>query len=274
MLHLMDFLYLCGRFRRLWKTAEDTKKSNAMDIDIIGKMPETHIFSFEFVLWAVLIGVFLSLVVNLGPAFITLIQTSLHHGFKSAAWFATGVLLNDTLIVAVCILTTVMTSWYSKFNVETPIFSICAGVVLILFGVFTFTKKAKEKRKLTEEKLEELVEVKEDKPFWLVFLGKGFALNILNPGVWVFWFTVVATISGNLYNPQADPTMNRMAIVLFFSILLATTLVMEYLKAWGAAKLKVFFNPKRLTIMNRITGILLMLFGLYFIVIEGIMKLI
>ena len=61
---------------------------------------------------------------------------------------------------------------------------------------------------------------------------------------------------------------------MFFAIILGTTLTLELLKAWGAAKLKVFFNPQRTTIMNRCAGVLLVLCGLYFIVFRGIMNLI
>ena len=53
--------------------------------EIFDKMPEfSRIGSFSFLFWAILIGLFLSLVVNMGPAFITLVQTSLHRGARSA----------------------------------------------------------------------------------------------------------------------------------------------------------------------------------------------
>ena len=69
---------------------------------IFDRMPEfSRIGSFSFMFWAIFIGLFLSLVVNLGPAFITLVQTSIHRGFRSAAWFATGVILNDAMICLV-----------------------------------------------------------------------------------------------------------------------------------------------------------------------------
>ena len=45
---------------------------------IFDRMPEfSRIGSFSFMFWAIFIGLFLSLVVNLGPAFITLVQTSI-----------------------------------------------------------------------------------------------------------------------------------------------------------------------------------------------------
>ena len=75
---------------------------------IFDKMPEfSRIGSFSFLFWAILIGLFLSVVVNMGPAFITIVQTSIHRGFRSAAWLATGVILNDAVIVTICILSSV-----------------------------------------------------------------------------------------------------------------------------------------------------------------------
>ena len=75
---------------------------------IFDRMPEfSRIGSFSFLFWAILIGIFLSAVVNMGPSFITLVQTSLHRGFRSAAWFVTGVILNDAMVIYICILSSV-----------------------------------------------------------------------------------------------------------------------------------------------------------------------
>ena len=99
--------------------------------EIFDKMPEfSRIGSFSFLMWAILIGLFLALVVNMGPAFITLVQTSLHRGFRSAAWFATGVILNDVMVVALCILTSVQVVMRTGF--EAALACIGAGVILLL----------------------------------------------------------------------------------------------------------------------------------------------
>lgn len=257
------------------------------DMDLFEKMPEmSRIGSFSFLFWAILIGVFLSLVVNMGPAFITLVQTSLHRGFRSAAWFAFGVILNDAMIVSLCILTSVQVSMKDS-KIDPALFCIGAGVILLLFGIFTFRKKVraidkvnqdakgvvinnskKAKTKDSIEKEEKKVVVKNDvKPSWYVFFGKGFALNILNPFVWIFWFSSVAVVAGNMGG-------NKVSTLVFFAVILGTTLTIEFLKAWGAARLKRFLNAKRTMLMNRVAGGLLMLCGAYFIVIEGILKLI
>lgn len=233
--------------------------------EIFDKMPEfSRIGSFSFLFWAILIGLFLSVVVNMGPAFITLVQTSLHRGARSAGWFAVGVILNDAMIVSLCILTSVQVVMRSPF--EAALACIGAGVILFLFGIFTYRRKVKGQEKIIEQRTQEIMKERNDKPFWFVFLGKGFVLNILNPFVWIFWFSAVAMVAGNMGG-------NKLSTLVFFAIILGTTLFLELLKAWGAAKLKKFLNPDRTTLMNKIAGVLLMLCGAYFIVFRGIVNL-
>ena len=236
--------------------------------EIFDKMPEfSRIGSFSFLFWAILIGIFLSLVVNMGPAFITLVQTSLHRGFRSAAWFATGVILNDAMVISICILASVQV--VMKSSKEAALACIGAGVVLLLFGIFTYRKKVKEREEreaYLEKRTNEVLKKQEDKPAWFVFLAKGFVLNILNPFVWIFWFSAVAMVAGNMGG-------NKVSTMVFFAIILGTTLFLELLKAWGAAKLKKFLDDERTVLMNRIAGILLMLCGAYFIIFRGIANL-
>ncbi len=235
---------------------------------IFDKMPEfSRIGSFSFLFWAISIGFFLSIVVNMGPAFITLVQTSLHRGFRSAAWFATGVILNDAMVISICVLASVQV--VMKSSKEAALACIGAGIVLLLFGIFTYKKKVKEREErdaYIEKRTNEMLKKQEDKPAWFVFLAKGFVLNILNPFVWIFWFSAVAIVAGNMGG-------NKVSTIVFFTIILGTTLFLELLKAWGAAKLKKFLDAERTVLMNKIAGILLMLCGAYFIIFRGILNL-
>ena len=232
---------------------------------IFEKLPEfSRIWSFSFVMWAIVIGLFLSLIVNMGPAFITLVQTSLHRGFKTAAWFISGVILNDAMIISIYILTSVQVVMRSEL--EVTLFSIGAGIILVLFGIFTFRRKVEVKESLLEKRTNEIMEKKNDKPAWFLMLGKGFVINLLNPFVWIFWFSAVAVVAGSMGG-------NKVSTIVFFALILGTTFTCELLKAWGAAKLKVFFNPRRTTIMNQVAGILLILCGAYFIIFRGIVHL-
>ena len=233
--------------------------------DIFDKMPEfSRIGSFSFLLWAILIGLFLAVIVNMGPAFITLVQTSLHRGARSAAWFAIGVILNDAMVISLCILTSVQVVMRSQF--EASLACIGAGIILLLFGIFTYRRKVKGREEMIEKRSQEIMKNASDKPAWFVFLGKGFVLNILNPFVWIFWFSAVAMVAGNMGG-------NKLSTIVSFAIVLGTTLAVELLKAWGASRLKKFLNPDRTALMNKIAGVLLMLCGAYFIIFRGIVNL-
>ena len=224
----------------------------------------------RFVFDAVVFGLTLAIVFGFGPAFITLIQTSIHRGFRSAAWFALGVLLNDIVMVSLCVLTSIQV--VANNDREMFYFSLGAGIILILFGIFTYTKKVKEDNfKSIKERTDEIIDENredfkkdDDTPRWFVFLGKGFVLNIMNPFVWIFWFSTVAVTMGNMEG-------NKLRVLLFFAIVLGTSFGCDILKAKGASFLKKFFNAKRIRIMNRVIGWGLVLFGLYFIV-SGIIK--
>ena len=236
--------------------------------DIFARLPEfSHIGSFSFIFWAIIVGLFLSIVVNMGPAFITLIQTSLSRGFRSAAWFAIGVIFNDAFVVSLCIMSSVQI--VMRTSLEAALACIGTGLILIIFGIFTFKKKVGDREsgeKVSEKRYDEILNKLSGNPSWYVFFGKGFALNILNPFVWLFWFSSVAIVAGNMGG-------NKVSTLVFFAIILGTTWVLEMMKAWGAARLKKFFNPKRTVLMNRITGVLLMLCGAYFIILKGILNL-
>ena len=142
--------------------------------EIFGQIPELTFGTVPYFFWAILIGVFLSVVVNMGPAFITLVQTSLNRGARSAAWFAVGVIFNDAMIIALCILTSVQVVIGSEMEVN--LFSIGAGIVLVLFGIFTFRKKVPSEEEVInkQKEAEEIIKIKNKKPSWYVFFGKGF----------------------------------------------------------------------------------------------------
>jgi len=229
-------------------------------------------FSFEWIFWAVLLGLFLGLVINMGPAFITLVQTSLHQDFKSAILFAFGVILNDAIVIALCIFISLwLKDWLINtgfpFHEAIPWFCLGAGAILVLFGVFTFLQKARKHETLHEQRAKEIMQKEpDDTPSPFFFIGKGFALNVLNPFVWIFWFSAVAIVMGG--------TGKTIITILFFSIVLGTSFALDVLKAWGAAKLKRFFDTNRTNWLNRIAGILLVICGLYFIIYKGILNLI
>ena len=205
----------------------------------------------RLVLDAIVFGLSLAVVFGFGPAFITLIQTSISRGFRSAAWFAIGVLANDLLMVSLCVLTSIQV--VASGDSEMFYFCLAAGVILILLGIFTYRKKPVEPPRGA------VVPVGADAPRWYVFLGKGFVMNIMNPFVWLFWFGSVAVAMGKMGG-------DKVKALLFFAIVLGVNFAFDILKAIAASFFKRFFNTSRLLVMNRVIGVGLILFGLYFIV--------
>ncbi len=202
---------------------------------------------------ALILGLSLATIFGMGPAFFTLVQTSINKGFKSALFFALGVATNDILMILLCIMTSV------KVVIEGNelFFGLAAGVILILFGHFTYRRKAKPND--MEKSETDNVPATTKKTNGLTYFMKGFALNILNPFVWIFWIGSVALISGQMEG-------NRLAVGIFFAITIGVCITCDALKAYGASALKRFFNPRRITIMNKITGIILIVFGVVFII--------
>ena len=218
---------------------------------------------------AVVFGLTLSLVFGFGPAFFTLLQTSIDRGFRSAAWLALGVMCCDMIFVSLCVLTSIQLVVENER--EMFLFSLGAGIILVLFGLYTFYRRGgkdsytqMQARMEAMSKAGEAAPMPEKAPSWFVFFGKGFLLNCLNPFVLLFWLSAVAVTASNFEG-------NKPHTLLFFAVTLGTSYCCDLLKAKAATSLKRFFNPRRLRILNQAIGISLVAFGV-FLLIRGFVK--
>ena len=205
----------------------------------------------------VIIGLSLALVMGFGPSFITLIQTSISRGFKSAMFLDLGIILNDIMVVALMMMTNVQFNITDKDNIIYA--GISAGIILIIFGIYTFLLSPEKIIHISEnnkQKIDKMNERFVDDPKWYVFISKGFIINIFNPFVWVFWITCVATASSNFDG-------NKNSMIIFFIGVFVTVLFFDVLKAAGAYSLKRFFTEKMMKILNQVIGVILMIFGLF-----------
>jgi threonine/homoserine/homoserine lactone efflux protein len=188
----------------------------------------------------------LTLAVMLGPAFFTLIQTSIHRGLGSGLLLAVGVFLSDLALVMLCYLGATQILYEGKNSL---IFGMIGGIILIVFGVVTF------KRKIHTEGQD--LHLK--KPGPLTFILKGFFLNIANPFVWLFWMGVVVGMTSSL-------GVNSDEVYLFLGSLLFTVIATDFLKCFVSHKIKQYLNAKILSTVNHIVGILLVVFGIALII--------
>lgn len=207
-----------------------------------------------------IIGLTLALIMGFGPSFFTLIQTSISRGFKSAMLLDFGIVLNDIMIVTLMMMTNV------QFNIKGErglIYAgISAGIILIIFGVYTYTLSPKKIIHISENNnnsIERLNEKFDDAPKWYVYISKGFLINVFNPFVWIFWITCVASASSSYGG-------DKKSLIIFFAGVFVIAFFIDILKALGAYSLKKFFTEKMLKILNRITGIALIASAIYIIV--------
>ncbi|MBN2173726.1 MAG: LysE family transporter [Bacteroidales bacterium] len=196
----------------------------------------------------VLLG--LTFAVLLGPAFFALIQTSIHRGFRSGALLALGIFLSDLFALVLC--------YFGASQIlgndprENTYFSMIGGIILVIFGTYTFSRKVVESNDGDNN-------FQENKPAFYVYIIKGFFLNAFNPGMWFLWITIVVSVGANF-------GVNNRSIIIFLAGILVTIFGTDLLKCFVSQQIKHFVNARVMTWMNRIVGIVLTGFGTFLII--------
>ena len=144
-------------------------------------------------------------------------------------------------------------AWYGlsslfESNHAQKILSICGGIVLLCFGIYTALK-----RHVT---IPENADIDPKSKFHFKYSVKGFIFNIANPTTWMFWLIPIGVAS-------SYPSTRYQ--IIFLASILATTLSMDLLKCAISNELKKFMTDRVITYMNRIIGVILILFGIYLI---------
>ena len=183
------------------------------------------------------------LVVSLGPIFFAIIHTSIDRGFWAAAWMAVGTLASDAFYICV--------SYFGLSTAfENPDFrfwlGVAGGIMLIVFGVFYFMKAPPVDR---GEK-----DVLKKKANPLLFMLRGFAINSINPFMFIFWLGVMSVVS-------VQEHYTKWHVLLFFSGTLTTVFTSDILKSYLANRISKWINPMHLIWLNRISGSAMCLFG-------------
>ncbi len=183
----------------------------------------------------------------MGPVFWVLLETSITKGFRAAVAFDIGVIAADVLFIVATYYGSVKL-FLSESNKE-GLF-VLGGTIILLFGAYSW---------LTRNKEEEKIEVTESKHNYLGLAVKGFAINIFNVGVFVFWggVTIVAGPSTG-----KDP----LSFVTFFLIVLLSYFITDLGKIVVAKQLKVFINEKTIVFVKSLLAIILIISGTVLII--------
>lgn len=199
---------------------------------------------FDDVLSAIPFGIILAF--TIGPVFFVLLETSATKGFTSALIFDLGVMLADILFIAVAFLST--NKLLDKIK-DDPNFLVFGGVILVVYGIITFTKTSKSFRSIVRE----YHKVEIQKNYGKLFL-KGFLLNFINVGVLVGWLGFI--IIANSF------TETKSGVIVFLATILVTYFVVDLFKILIAKKLKNKLTPRRIFKTKKIIALVILGFGI------------
>lgn len=201
----------------------------------------------EPIIRGILLG--LTLAALIGPVFFSLLQTSLHRGFFAGLLMAIGISLSDAIYI---FLTNVFFSFIESSEHLEFFLGLLGGFILIGVGILTFLKKPLPQKDDEETYITS---------HWrsLATVIRGFLLNFAHPGVLIFWVGVITLINTNWAYAQHERWM-------LFTATILTVFITDLLKAGLAHSIKGFLTPKVLLWMNRIMGVVLVLFGVHLFV--------
>lgn len=194
------------------------------------------------------IGLGITLAILTGPAFFALLQTSIRSGYKSGIAFSIGVFISDTTLILLSYIGALRLFNDPKNNF---IIGLIGGTILILFGIFNIFQKHPLDLQTSNANMEKLLS--KNLSFAVIAL-KGFAINLINPFVVIFWIGVVS-VESTRYD------FSQLHIISLFTATLLTVLGTDILKSLAANRITGFLNNKILFWINRIAGVILIICG-------------
>jgi len=204
----------------------------------------------EYVFQAIGIGFLLSIMI--GPVFFVLLEISITKGFKSALIFDMGVLLSDLFYIVISLFFAYQLKGFGDVK-NNFILSIVGGGLFIAYGCYNLFFKKVEMNTVTLD--QELIDVEPDvsqnnKRDYTLLVLKGFTLNLLNPGVVIYWLAIVAKGFDVVAKYESD-----LHIVIYLSVILITFFGIDCLKAFVANKLKPMVTVGLLKGLNLLIGL-------------------
>lgn len=177
----------------------------------------------------------------IGPIFFTVVDLGLRGNVKGAAYIALGTFISDILwVIAIYLLA----SQADKNSLLIQVMYIVGGLVLVALGLQNLLKnKVDESHPDTQHQNHKAL------------FTKGFLINATNPNVFFFWFGAVM-VAVKQYANQSVYVLTH-----FFSALLVV-FTTDFLKGYAASFLRPYIKPAALTGLSRLSGIILIGFGI------------
>ena len=201
------------------------------------------------ILTPITVGFFTAFI--MGPVFWVLLETSITKGFKAAVAFDLGVMFADVCFIGICYLGSFQ---LLEDDQNKQGLFVLGGTILLLYGLFSWINR--------DKKSKDQPEIQESKENYLGLAAKGFAINILNVGVVIFWGGVTIVSS-----PASGKSFT--SFVLFFSIVLLSYFITDLLKISVANRFKSLLTGKGIVIVNSIVSLILIVSGVV-LILKGV----
>ena len=201
------------------------------------------------ILTPITVGFFTAFI--MGPVFWVLLETSITKGFKAAVAFDLGVMFADVCFIGICYLGSFQ---LLEDDQNKQGLFVLGGTILLLYGLFSWINRNKKSK--------DQPEIQESKENYFGLAAKGFAINILNVGVFIFWGGVTIVSS-----PASGKSFT--SFVLFFSIVLLSYFITDLLKISVANRFKTLLTGKGIVIVNSIISLILIISGIV-LILKGV----
>ncbi|MCC5921090.1 MAG: LysE family translocator [Cyclobacteriaceae bacterium] len=188
-----------------------------------------------------LFGLILS--VSIGPVFFALIQNAIENGFFAGFLMAVGIAVSDAAFISILFFGLAAYADNSSFQM---VLGGVGGLIMLAFGIGSLIKPAPHSASSLE------VRQRHTKKKHIV---KGFLLNGINPFVLIFWLGIVSLA-------KVKYQYSGQEAFWFFFLIVATVFFFDLIKSYLAMRLKRLITPRLMKILNRIVGLLLIVFAL------------
>ena len=189
----------------------------------------------------ILLGIMLA--ISVGPIIFSIIKQSINNGHKGGFTFVAGVSASDITLVLVSQLFTELFRFLLEYKktigIGGSILLIGIGIYVLFFKKVIINEEGKQEIKMT------------GRDYIKTFLS-GYFMNTLNPGVIGFWLVIATSVVGLSFTYR----------LIMFSTCLAFVLSTDIAKVLLAGSIRQKLTPHNIHILNKISGLILMGFGL------------